>query len=204
MSEHEGDPGEPRGFAPPGAPPPPPPPPPPPVEEPGSGPPDGPPTGPPSGPPPFGPPAQAPPTAAEPAPSWAPPPPGSGYGQYAAPDGGIYYSPHLGQQSNGLATWSLVLGIISVVTFWAFGLGVLLGILAVIFGVIGRNRARELPGSLHEGRAKAGLVLGTVGIVGGVLFIGWALTFVDDVVNEMENQLDDGVCEADNPFDPDC
>ena len=107
-------------------------------------------------------------------------------------------------QSNGIATASLVLGVISIIAFWAFGLGVLLGILAVIFGVMGRNRARDVPGTPHEGRARAGLVLGILGIVGGLAFIGWAMTFLDDVVDEIENQSDDGFCDADNPFDPDC
>ena len=117
----------------------------------------------------------------------------------------MYYSSYqTAQSSNGLATWSLALGIVSILAFWAFGFGVLLGILAVIFGVIGRNKAREQPRTPHEGRARAGIVLGAIGIVGGTLFIGWALTFVDDVVDEIENQSDDGFCEPDNPFDPDC
>lgn len=121
------------------------------------------------------------------------------------PGGAVYYSPHMGQsRSNGIATASLVLGIISIIAFWAFGLGVLLGILAVIFGVMGRNRARDVPGTPHGGRAQAGLVLGILGIVGGLAFIGWALTFLDDVVDEIENQSDDGICDVDNPFDPDC
>lgn len=136
---------------------------------------------------------------------WTPPPVGGAYGTQSAPGGGVYYSPQTPQQQgNGIATWALVLGILSILGFWTFGLGVFLGILAVIFGIMGRNRAREAPGTPNEGRAQAGLITGILGIVGGLAFIAWALTFVDDVVDEIEHQLDDGICEPETGLDPDC
>lgn len=104
-----------------------------------------------------------------------------------------------------MATASLILGIISIVLFWTFGFGVLLGILAIIFGVLGSNRARELPGALHAGRAKAGLVTGILGTIGGILFIVVVFAFVGDVIDEIDTDVPDGVCDP-NRFiqDPDC
>lgn len=157
----------------------------------------------PAGPPP-GPPSSSPPGAGAAGDRWVPPPVGHGLGHPgAAPDGSVYYSPGAtARPSRGLATWALVLGILSLVLFWACGLGVLFGILAVVFGAMGRSRAREVPGSPNAGRAVAGLVMGLVGIVGGILFIA---AVVPDFLDEMERQLDDGICEQDVEFlDPDC
>ncbi|MFY0600405.1 MAG: DUF4190 domain-containing protein [Cyclobacteriaceae bacterium] len=61
------------------------------------------------------------------------------------------------------ATASLVLGLISL-----FIAGIPLGILAVIFGGISMNKLEKGEG---RGMAVAGLVLGIVGIVGGLIFI---------------------------------
>jgi hypothetical protein len=46
-------------------------------------------------------------------------------------------------QTNGLATASLVLGILSLVLFFTFVIAWVLGILAVIFGGIGVSRANQ-------------------------------------------------------------
>jgi hypothetical protein len=80
-------------------------------------------------------------------PAAAPPPPG-GYGVVPP--------------SNGMATAALVLGIVSICLFWAFGFGVVLGVLAVIFGIVGKRKASTLPGQPAAGRAVAGLVTGIV------------------------------------------
>lgn len=213
-----------RGFAPPGGAPPPSPPP----ADPSSSPPS-----PPQGQPPapgwwkasdgnWYPPQQypaGPPTAPPPGPPTAPPagPPGSGPGDRwvpppvghgpthpgTAPDGSLYYTPGTAApRSNGLATWALVLGIVSILTFWTCGLGVLLGILAVIFGVMGRSRAREAPGSPNAGRALAGVITGLFGIVGGVVFLA---VLIPDFLDEVENELQDGICDEEiEVLDPDC
>jgi hypothetical protein len=174
-------------FQPPGGPPPPPPPPPP-EQPPGPGwwkASDG----------NWYPPEQAPQQA-----NVAPPPAGQPYGHHYPQS----YAQYGAQQTNGVATWALALGIASVVLFWTFGFGILLGIIAVILGVMGRNRANDLPGRLHEGRANAGLITGVLGIIGGVLFFGFLLTLVDDVREEIERQQDDGICDPDTIWDPDC
>lgn len=74
--------------------------------------------------------------------------------------------------SNGLATASLVLGIITAVFFftiigWIFV--PILGLLAIIFGIIGMSTAGKLNG-LGKGKAITGLILGFSPIVLTVIF----------------------------------
>ncbi|ANW21821.1 hypothetical protein I3J09_06070 [Streptomyces clavuligerus] len=75
--------------------------------------------------------------------------------------------------SNGMAITALVLGAVAVCLFWAVGLGVVLGVLAVIFGGIGASRARTTGSG--RGLAVSGLVLGAVGIVGSALFLWYVI-----------------------------
>jgi Domain of unknown function (DUF4190) len=64
----------------------------------------------------------------------------------------------------GMATAALVLGILALITSFTVIGGVLLGLLAVIFGIVGLRRAnRGL--AFGRGRAIAGIILGLLGIV---------------------------------------
>lgn len=87
--------------------------------------------------------------------------------------------------ANGLGVASLVLGIISVAGFCLYGLGIVLGVLALIFGLIGRGRAGRGEAD-NGGVALAGIILGSIGIVVSAAFLGffiWALNndgFDDD------------------------
>ncbi|MET9774931.1 DUF4190 domain-containing protein [Streptomyces sp. NPDC006367] len=101
--------------------------------------------------------------------------PGYGYpGQQqsypAAPSVGYPQAPGYGmpmQPSNGMGTTGLVLGIIGVVcslTFFLWFFGVVLGILAIIFGAIGRGKANRGEAT-NKGAGTAGLVLGIVATV---------------------------------------
>ena len=84
----------------------------------------------------------------------------------------------------GMATAALVLGILALITsITVFG-GVLLGLLAIIFGIIGLRRAnRGL--ALGRGRAIAGIILGALGIVvaGLLIAVGVSLLNSDEVKN---------------------
>jgi len=72
---------------------------------------------------------------------------------------------------NGLAITSLVLGILALVTCWLTFPGIILGILAVIFGGVGLARARTDRVS-NKGMAIAGMITGVVGaVIGTVLLI---------------------------------
>ncbi|MEU8589589.1 DUF4190 domain-containing protein [Streptomyces sp. NPDC048664] len=97
-----------------------------------------------------------------------PPAPQAGYPM--APQGGYYNAPGYGMQqqpSNGLGTAGMVCGIIGVVlslTFILWWAGMILGILAIIFGAIGRGRAKRGEAT-NKGAATSGLVLGIVATV---------------------------------------
>jgi len=64
----------------------------------------------------------------------------------------------------GLATTALVLGILAILTSFTVIGGVLLGILAIVFGVIAARRARRGL-ALGHGRAVAGVVTGIIGVL---------------------------------------
>lgn len=65
---------------------------------------------------------------------------------------------------NGLGTAALVVGIISIVTCWVWYVGGVLAILAIVFGMIGRQRAARGEAT-NRGGATAGLVTGIIGLV---------------------------------------
>ncbi|MFF9770994.1 DUF4190 domain-containing protein [Streptomyces sp. NPDC014636] len=91
----------------------------------------------------------------------APYPAGHGYG-YGWP--GMQPVP-----SNGMGTASLVLGILSAVGFLLWPIAMVLGILAVIFGALGRGKASRREAT-NPGVALAGLICGAAGLVLAVGF----------------------------------
>lgn len=86
------------------------------------------------------------------------------------------------KRSNGFAVASLVLGILTLVMFFAVWIPILMGILAVVFGGIGISRANK--GAGQKGLAIAGLVCGAVGMLAAILFI----VVIVNVVNDPEFQ----------------
>ncbi|MFF3616449.1 DUF4190 domain-containing protein [Streptomyces sp. NPDC002580] len=115
--------------------------------------------------------------------------PGYGYPQYGAPHPGTAYPggpgygwPLTPAPSNGMGTAGLVLGIIAVVLFCAWPLAIVLGVLAVIFGLIGRAKARRGEAT-NPGQALAGVICGAVGVVLAValiVFIAVVSNYDDD------------------------
>jgi hypothetical protein len=104
----------------------------------------------------------------------------------AAPYGGYPGYPGYGGQpawggpapANGLGTAAMVLGIVAVVGFCLYGVNIILGILALIFGIIGLGRAKRGEAT-NRGMAIAGIILGSVGVVLGSVILGfiiWAAT----------------------------
>jgi hypothetical protein len=73
-------------------------------------------------------------------------------------------------QTNGLAVAGLVCGIIGLVFFWTFWLGIILGILGVIFGAIGLSRARAGVG-VGRGMGLAGVICGGLAILFTILWV---------------------------------
>lgn len=112
--------------------------------------------------------------------------PGAGYpAPYAAP--GWQQQP-----ANGMGVAAMVLGILSICLFCLYGVaGVVLGVLALIFGILGKKRA-ERGEATNRGQAKAGIILGSIGIVIGIVVIGllaWGIT--EAVKHSPDNTYDD-------------
>ncbi|MEV8454275.1 DUF4190 domain-containing protein [Streptomyces sp. NPDC052095] len=164
----------------------------------------------------FGAPA---PTAPQPAAGDVPPPPvgpnGPGqqmppsagpYGYPApqpAPYGGYPSYPGYGQTawgaappSNGLGTAAMVLGILAVCLFCVYGIpSLILGTLALIFGILGRKRAKRGEAT-NSGQALTGIILGSVGIALGVAIISFFVWFIAANIDEYD---EDGTYN-DDPF----
>ncbi|WEH36148.1 DUF4190 domain-containing protein [Streptomyces sp. AM 4-1-1] len=128
-------------------------------------------------------------------------PPGGQYGYPAAPASTYGYPgyPGYGQNqwgpapANGMGTAALVLGIISVVGFCLWGLGIVLGVLALVFGLLGRGRAKRGEAN-NGGMAIAGVVLGAVGIAVSATFLGfmiWAISQGESFEDEDTYPYDD-------------
>ncbi|MFJ7060362.1 DUF4190 domain-containing protein [Streptomyces griseobrunneus] len=140
-------------------------------------------------PPPTGPggPGQAPPPTGH---YGYPAPPAQPYGGYPG------YDPYGGQQpwgpqpSNGLGTAALVLGIISVVGFCMYGVNIILGILALIFGIIGLGRAKRGEAT-NRGMAIAGIITGSIGIVIGSVLLGFIIWAIANDGSSFEESYDD-------------
>ncbi|MEU1870745.1 hypothetical protein RKD37_008355 [Streptomyces ambofaciens] len=107
-------------------------------------------------------------------------------------------------RGNGMAIAALVLGILAVVLFWTVVGGVLLGILALVFGIIGARRAR---GGRAPRRTMSifGAVLGVLGVIGSVVIIAIGASILnsdefkdfDDCVQHADTQSERDACADD-------
>jgi hypothetical protein len=71
--------------------------------------------------------------------------------------------------------WSMITGIISL-----FCCGIVLGPVAIVLSSQARSEIRQSQGwQTGEGQAKAGLILGIIGVVGWVLIIAVRLSTID-------------------------
>jgi hypothetical protein len=103
-----------------------------------------------------------------------PGPPGSGAGWDQYPAGG----PPARVVRNGLGVAALVLGILSLVFMVLFPpVGVIVGILAVVFGIIGVRRVRRGEAT-NRGQALAGGITGGVGLVVSVALLAIVGAFI--------------------------
>ncbi|MGW7054569.1 DUF4190 domain-containing protein [Streptomyces sp. NPDC054887] len=104
----------------------------------------------------------------------------AGYGGPAAWTGQQVPAP-----ANGYGITAMVLGIIAVTFFCAYGLGIILGILALIFGILGRKRVQRGEAT-NAGMALAGIILGVVGFVLSAAFIGFIVWAIVQAENEKD------------------
>ncbi|MFF2504758.1 hypothetical protein ACFVTY_15485 [Streptomyces sp. NPDC058067] len=106
-----------------------------------------------------------------------------GYGRHAAtgPGGMPYGGPGYGWPGmpvaarNGMGVAALTLGIISAVGFVLWPIAIVVGILAIIFGGIGRARATK-GGATNGGQALAGLICGIGGLILAVLMMAFVIS----------------------------
>ncbi|MBV9097306.1 MAG: DUF4190 domain-containing protein [Frankiaceae bacterium] len=75
-----------------------------------------------------------------------------------------------GRPDNGLGLAAMILGIVGLVLFFTVIIGFVCGVLAIIFGVIGRRRARQGLAT-NNGQATAGLVTGILAVVVPVVVV---------------------------------
>ncbi|MFJ3977078.1 DUF4190 domain-containing protein [Streptomyces sp. NPDC090021] len=97
----------------------------------------------------------------------------AGYPGYPAQQGYPFpgaYPPYGRQPSNGFGVTSLVLGILAVVGCITSFIAVALGIGAVVFGALGKGKANRGEAD-NGGMALAGIILGAIGIVLGLLML---------------------------------
>lgn len=89
-----------------------------------------------------------------------------GYGQppYGTASGG-----HQGPKKNGFGVAALVLGVLSLIT-WFFLIGGLFGLVAIILGVLGRGRVKRGEAD-NGGMALAGIITGALGLLLTILVI---------------------------------
>ena len=108
----------------------------------------------------------------------------------ATPPSAVAHAKPAGTATNAMAITSLVLGILAFICGWFF-MGVVFGIAAVIFGIIGLKK----PGG--KGLSIAGIVTGGLGLLSGLLFtvlggiflLGNA-TFLSEYSNEINQAVE--------------
>ncbi|CAM5674169.1 hypothetical protein SALBM311S_00489 [Streptomyces alboniger] len=91
---------------------------------------------------------------------------------------------------NGMGVAAMVLGILSCCLFCLYGVvSIVLGILAVVFGLKGKKRA-ECGEADNHGQAQAGLITGVIGIILGVAVIVLIAIGITAAIN-MDDEYDD-------------
>ena len=99
--------------------------------------------------------------------SYPPPNYPQGYAPQLYP-GGYYGPPMIRQQTSGMAVTGMVMGILSLVLFWASLLGPLLALLGIVFSSVGLSQSSK-PGFTGKGMAIAGLVCSLISMAFWVL-----------------------------------
>ncbi|WP_239158096.1 DUF4190 domain-containing protein [Streptomyces sp. SID13726] len=150
--------------------------------------------GPVQGPPGYGYPApeQGVPMGSVPPPPIAPGGPGApvGYGYPGYPQGyGGWPAPPMPPQ-NGMGVAAMVLGILSCALFCMYGiLSLVLGVLAIVFGIKGRKRAERGEATNH-GQAQAGFIMGIIGTILGVAVIVLLAIGITAAINSENDEPD--------------
>jgi len=110
------------------------------------------------------------------------PPPSPSGAAYPAPPPMPYagQAPAPIQPRNGLGIAALVLAIVALISCWTIAGGVIVGIVAVVLGFVARGRVKRGEAN-NGGVALAGIVLGFLAIVAGLVFIPIWMSFFSTV-----------------------
>ena len=126
-----------------------------------------------------------------------------------SPYGSTLTSPPVGaKRSSGLAIAALVLGIAAVLLFWTVLGGILLGLGALVLGIIGARKARRGDGGRGT-MSLVGAVLGGLGLLASVVILAIGASVLnsdefknfDDCVQHAKTQSERDACAKD--FDRD-
>lgn len=146
------------------------------------------------------PPPETPPTPSTPPPGTPTNYPAAPTNYPAAPPGSA--APQNGAPQNGLGVTALVMGILQF--FCLPGIG---SILAIVFGILGRNKAKQGLAD-NKGVATAGLVLGIIGLVLSVIaaiimvfVVGWGVSKAVETVDPAKNSQT-GLADGDYLMEP--
>ncbi|MEE1938538.1 DUF4190 domain-containing protein [Streptomyces sp. TRM 70361] len=103
-------------------------------------------------------------------------------------------APHRGNPRNGMGITALVLGILALVTFWTVLGGILLGVAAIVFGVIGYRRTKR--GEATNGAmALIGAITGALGLVASGVILAAGVSLLN---SEEFDSYQDCIREADS------
>ncbi len=92
------------------------------------------------------------------------------------------------QKKNGLATASMILGIISLALFWTVWLGLIVGVVAIILAIVAKNQIKADPSMAGSaGQAKGGMIMGIVGVALAIVMIIIGVLFMSAVASEFED-----------------
>lgn len=123
-------------------------------------------------------------------PAYPDPPQQPGY----SPEPGYQGRPGSGSGTNGVAIGALVLGLLSV-PLGFFIVGALFGLVAIVLGIIGVNRARGLGGT-GKGMAITGIVSGALGVLIPILLaVGLVSFFGSEEGQQLIDEIEASVSE---------
>ena len=89
--------------------------------------------------------------------------------------------------SNGMATASLVLGIVSIVFSFFWPISVICGILAIVLGIVAKGKIKADINMGGSGAATGGLITGVIGIILSVIFIAIVILFAEYFIDAVKD-----------------
>jgi Domain of unknown function (DUF4190) len=113
------------------------------------------------------------------------PPPGD-YGQNPAGLGPGYSAP-LARPRNGFGIAALVLGLLALVLSWTIIGGIIFGITALIFGLLGRARVKRGEAT-NSGLSVAGVILGLIGLLIAIGLIAFVVSILNSPAGQRYQQ----------------